>query len=321
MLQGTFGLGLDSSGNVVGYFIDKNNSSHGFIRESAGAITTVDAPGAFTGQGVGTEVTGINSSGEAAGFWKDPQGILHSFIHNSNGTLSEFDPPTTIGSDAFCINDQGVVAGGVLDVSGAQGYVRTVGGSFTVFDPTGNATQVNLVLPNQINASGAIAGTYRDTNFVNHGFFRDPNGAFTLFDATGAGTASGEGTNAYDMNSSGVIVGEVTTGQNTSHSFMRNTDGTFTVFDPPMAGQHGSGANGINDSGAIVGEFQDANLVNHGYLRNTDGTFVVLDDPSTAQLPFSFTNLGTVPRRINASGAVAGLYSDAAGVRHAFIWQ
>jgi hypothetical protein len=86
-----------------------------------------------------------------------------------------------------------------------------------------------------------------------------------------------------------------------------------------MAGPNGSLADGINDSGAIIGEFRDANLVNHGYLRNTDGTFVVLDDPSAAQLPISFTNLDTVPRRINASGAVAGLFSDAAGTRHGFV--
>jgi hypothetical protein len=323
--QGTFAIGLDSNGDVVGYFIDGNNNIHGFIRDSGGAITTVDAPGANAGQGLGTEVTGINSSGEAAGFYSDSQQILHSFIRTSGGMLTEFDPPSATGSDAFCINDGGGVAGGVLDVNGSHGFVRAADGSFTIFDPTGNASQVSAVFPIQINASGAIAGTYSDTNFVNHGFFRDANGTETVFDATGAGTAFGEGTQAYDVNSSGVIVGGVTTGfvggVATSHSYIRNSDGTFTVFDPAMAGPSGSIADGINDSGTIIGEFRDANLVNHGYLRNADGAFVVLEDPSAAQLPISFTNLGTVPRRINPSGAVAGLFSDPAGLRHAFIWQ
>jgi hypothetical protein len=322
--QGTFGIGLDSNGDVLGYFIDANNNVHGFIRTFAGATTTVDAPGANAGQGLGTEVTGINISGEAAGFYSDPQGIFHSFIRSSGGTLTEFDPPNTTGSDAFCINDGGVVAGGVIDVNGSHGFVRTADGDFTIFDPTGNASQVSAVLPNQINASGAVAGTYRDTNSISHGFFRAANGTVTVFDAPSAGTASGEGTQAYDMNSSGVIVGEVTTGiaggVAKSRSYIRNTDGTFMVFDPPLAGTNGSIADGINDSGAIIGEFLDASLVNHGYLRNA-GTFVVLDDPNAAQLPISFTNLGTVPRRINPSGTVAGLYSDSAGVRHAFIWQ
>jgi hypothetical protein len=323
--QGTFGLGLDANGDVVGYFIDENYNIHGFIRDSGGAITTVDAPGTGAGPGSRTEVTGINSSGEAVGSYSDAQHISHSFIRTSGGMLTEFDPPNTTGSDAFCINDGGDVAGGVSDVNGRHGFVRAADGSFAIFDPTGNASQVSTVLPDQINASGAIAGTYLDTNSVNHGFFRDANGTETVFDATGAGTASGEGTQAYGMNSSGVVVGEVTTGfvgvVATTHSYIRNTDGTFTVFDPPMAGPSGSIADGINDSGTIIGEFRDANLINHGYLRNADGTFVVLDDPSAAQLPDSPTNLGTVPRRINASGAVAGLFSDSAGLRHAFIWQ
>ena len=63
------------------------------------------------------------------------------------------------------------------------------------------------------------------------------------------------------------------------------------------------------------------NLVRHGYLRQLDGTFVSFDEPNAAQLPLSSTNLGTIPRSINATGEVAGLYTDANGVRHGFIWQ
>jgi hypothetical protein len=323
--EGTFGLGIADNGDAFGYFIDANGVVHGFVRNSAGTITTVDAPGAGTTQNFGTEVTAMNASGEATGYYSDPQGILHSFILTAGGTLTEFDPPNSTGSDAFCINDDGAVAGGVLDANGSHGFLRAADGTFTLIDPTGNASQVRSVFPAKINASGQIAGYYFDTNTVHHGFFRDTNGTVTLFDATGAGTASAEGTYAYDMNSGGVIVGGVTTGiaggLATSHSYIRNTNGTFTEFDPPAAGTYGSIADGINDNGVIVGEFFDANTVNHGYVRNTDGTFVVLDDPSAAQLPYSFTNLDTVPRRINASGAVGGLFSDSAGLRHAFIWQ
>jgi hypothetical protein len=320
---GTFGIGINAGGDVVGYFIDSNGVVHGFIRNSSGGMTPVDAPGAGTAQNLGTEVSGINASGEAAGFFFDPQGTLHSYIRSSGGTLAEFDPPGSTGSDAFWINDGGAVAGGVIDLNGSHGFVRAADGTFTNFDPTGKASQVGAVIPNQIGASGAVAGNYFDTNTVNHGFFSDTNGTITVFDATGAGTGSGDGTRAYDMNSSGVIVGGVTTafagGLATSHSYIRNTDGTFMVFDPPMAGPNGSIADGINDSGTIIGEFLDANLVRHGYLRNTDGAFAVLDDPSAAQLPVSFTNFDTVLRRINASGAIVGLFSDPAGIRHGFI--
>jgi len=323
--QGTFGLGVADNGGAFGYFIDPIGVVHGFVRNSTGTITTVDAPGAGTTQNFGTEVTAMNASGEATGYYSDPQGILHSFTLTAGGTLMEFDPPNSTGSDAFSINDDGAVAGGVLDANGSHGFVRALDGTYTLFDPTGNASQVRSVFPTRINASGQIAGYYFDTNTVHHGFFRDANGTITLFDATGAGTASTEGTYAFDMNTSGVIVGGVTTGiaggLATSHSYIRNSDGTFTEFDPPTAGVNGSIADGINDNGVILGEFFDANTVNHGYVRNTDGSFVVLDDPSAAQLEYSLTNLGTVPRRINSSGAVGGLFSDSTGLRHAFIWQ
>jgi hypothetical protein len=230
-----------------------------------------------------------------------------------------------VATAATCINDDGAVAGVFRDVNGVHGFVRADDGTFTTFDPGGAPSQVEILSPSRINATGAVAGLFIDTNTVNHGFFLDVNGMITVLDAPGAGTAAGTGTQAYDMNSGGVIVGGITTGFSggiaASHSFMRGTDGTYTVFDPPQAGANGSLADGINDDGAIIGDYLDANLVRHGYLRNADGTFVILDDPSAAQLAASATNLGTAPRGINASGAIAGLFSDSAGTRHGFIWQ
>lgn len=323
--EGTFGIGTDANGDVVGYTIDSNQVLHGFLRLSSGSITTVDVPGAGTQQGLGTALISINSTGETVGFFYDTQGAEHSFIRSSTGTITVFDPPGASGSGAGCINDDGTVAGGFVDASGAHGFVRTADGTITTFDPTGDPTQVRIVIPNQINANGLVAGDYVDPNRAFHGFFVDSSGAVTLFDASGAGTATGTGTQPFDMNGTGAIVGEVTTGFSNglavSHSFMRAADGTITEFDPPTAGPNGSLADGINDSGEIVGSYTDANLVRHGYLRKADGTFVTLDDPKAAQLPSSLTNLDTIPRRINASGAVVGLFSDSAGVRHAFIWQ
>jgi hypothetical protein len=323
--QGTFGIAISSEGAVAGYFIDANNVFHGFIGASGGTIATVDAPDASQTSNKGTEVTGVNASGEATGFYFDSGNILHSYVRSSSGTLTEFDPPNSTGSDAFCINDAGVIAGGVLDANGSHGFVRAADGTFASFDPTGNAAQVISVFPNAINGNGVTAGDYFDTNTVSHGFVRDAGGAITVFDAPGAGTSGGQGTQAFNISSSGIIVGMVTTGSSggvaVTHSFIRQTDGTFQVFDPPGAGANGSLADGITDTGIIVGSFLDANLVRHGYLRSASGTFTVFDDPNAAQLAVSFTNLDTAPRRMNESGTVVGLYSDANGVRHAFIWQ
>ncbi len=319
--QGTFGLEINGNGDVAGYFIDPSGIVHGFVRDSAGMITVVDAP---VNGNLGTEIEAINASGDTAGFYFDSQNNQHSFVRSSNGNITTFDPPNST-SGAQSINDGGTVAGGFVDVNGAHGYLRAPNGTFTAFDPTGDSSQVRIVIPAQINASGAVAGTYVDTVDVSHGFFRDPNGGITTLDAPGAGTATNEGTALIDMNTSGTIAGGinvgVVNGVNTTHSLVRTTGGTYTVFDPPESGAHSSLAEAINDSGAVVGTYRDVNLVRHAYLREPDGSFISFDDPEAAQLPLSAVNQGTVPRSINASGAVAGFYSDANGVRHAFIWQ
>jgi hypothetical protein len=320
--QGTFPLVVNLSGEVAGYYYDPNGFFHGFIRNAAGAITTVDVPA--TGSS-GTIIEAIDGAGDTAGYYFDSQNTEHSFLRNANGTIPTFDPPNST-SGAQSVNDGGTVAGGFVDVNGGHGYLRAPTGTFTTFDPTGSGAQIEIVIPNQINASGAVAGTYIDTNDVYHGFLRDPSGSITILDAPGAGTVADQGTELVDMNASATIVGGIQVGDvngvvGTSHSLVLATDGTYTIFDPPQAGAHSSLAEAINDSGAVVGTYRDANLVRHGYLRQPDGTFVSFDDPNAAQLPLSTTDLGTNPRGINANGAVVGFYADANGVRHGFIWQ
>lgn len=320
--EGTYGFGINDSGEVAGYFIDANGVAHGFVRSSTGTIMTVDALGADQTQGRGTFTLAINDSGEAAGYYEDSAEFLHSYTLSSGGTLAQFDPPNSNGSTALTINGSGVLAGAVIDANGVHGYVRSADGTFTLIDPTGNPAQVNSVYCERVNASGAIAGHYYDSNSVAHGFLRASGGAITIEDAPGAGTAAGEGTYLVDMNSSGEVVGAIGVGtvggvDGVTHSLILSTDGTFTVFDPPAAVS--SFAEGINDSGEVVGEYRDASLVRHGYLRATDGTFTSFDDPSAAQAPAPDTNFGTDPRRINASGAVTGFYSDENGVVHAFV--
>lgn len=318
--QGTFGLEINDNGDVAGYFIDPSGIVHGFI-DSAGTITVVDVP---VNGNLGTVIEAIDASGDTAGYYYDSQSNQHSFARSSNGTITTFDPPNST-SGAQSINDSGTVAGGFVDANGAHGYLRAPDGTFTTFDPTGDATQVRIVIPYQINASGAVAGTYFDSAGVFHGFLRDTGGDVTILDAPGAGTAANEGTELIDMNTSGTIAGGINVGVvngiGTTHSLVRAMDGIFTVFDPPQSGAHSSLAEAINDSGVVVGTYRDANLVRHGYLLQTDGTFISFDDPDAAQVPLTAVNQGTVPRHINANGAVAGFYSDVNGVRHAFTWQ
>lgn len=320
---GTFGTSIDAGGDVAGLYIDANGVVHGFIRAADGSITKVDAPDAGTALNLGTNVRALNASGSATGYYADTNDILHSYLRSSSGTLTEFDPPNSIGSDAFCMNDSGDIAGGLLDVNGAHGFMRGADGTFSVIDPTGTASDVKVVIPTQINSVGAVAGYYTDTNTVRHGFLRGPSGAVEILDAPGAATMTDGGTEVTDMNSGGVMVGGlaigVVNGVATTRSFMLAADGSYTEFDPPQAVS--SYAEGINDNGVIAGEYRDAKLVRHGYIRQADGSFITFDAPNAALVPSTLVNIGTAPRRINGSGEIVGTYSDAAGVRHAFVRQ
>jgi hypothetical protein len=61
-----------------------------------------------------------------------------------------------------------------------------------------------------INASGAITGSYQDTNENYHGFLRSPDGKFTTFEAPGADTGAYNGTSPAAINDLGVMTGRWT---------------------------------------------------------------------------------------------------------------
>jgi len=320
--QGTFALVVNLAGDVAGYYYDAGGFFHGFIRNAAGVITTVDVP---VNGSRGTVIYGIDGAGDTTGYYVDSLNEEHSFLRSAGGTITTFDPPNS-SSGAQSINDSGTVAGGFVDGNGAHGYLRAPDGTFAIFDPTGSGAQIDIVIPYQINAGGALTGTYIDISGVRHGFLRDQSGSMAILDAPGAGTDADQGTDLLGMNAGGTIAGGISVGTvngvvGTSHSLVLATDGTYTIFDPPQSGAHSSLAEAINDSGAVVGTYRDGNLVRHGYLRQADGAFVSFDDPQAAQLPLSTTDLGTNPRGINANGAVVGFYADANGVRHGFIWK
>ena len=141
---------------------------------------------------------------------------------------------------------------------------------------------------------------------------------------SGRGTISHGGTDITDINADGVMVGGIGLGNvngvvDTTHSFMLAANGTYTFFEPPQAVS--PLAEGINDNGVIVGEYRDANLVRHGYIRQGKRDPASFDEPNagTGSTTSGTGNLRQAPRKINLSGEIVGIYSDSAGVRHAFI--
>ena len=87
--EGTYGLAINTAGDVVGTYVAANNVGtyvdasfvdHGFVRATDGTITTFEAPGAGSKSGQGTGGVSINADGDVAGFYRDATDVAHGFV-------------------------------------------------------------------------------------------------------------------------------------------------------------------------------------------------------------------------------------------------
>lgn len=293
--DGTFPGSINNDGTITGIYIDANALYHGFLRRPGGELITLDAPGA--GSSVGTR--------------------FRTFLNSVN-----------ISASSISINDRGTVTGNYVDSNNvSHGFLRGFEGEFTAFDAPGASSAAgsfNGTFPTSINKGGTIAGNYVDSNNLNRGFLRSPGGEFTTFDAPGAGSvaAFGYGTFPKTINSAGAIAGHYSDVRNVIHGFLRSPSGKFTTFEAPgastvAAAGFGTFPEGMNDAGVITGRFADANGLYHGFLRTPGGEFTTFDAPGASS--FAGGGNGTLPKSINAHGAITGHYADAQALIHGFV--
>jgi len=170
-------------GASIGNFEDSNLVGHGMIRSPDGSFTTYDAPGAGTGiyQGTGCPgcTPGSNLFGAIASEYIDSNNVFHGFLRDPNGKFITFE-----------------VTG-----AGAAAY---------------QGTGCGADCPMSLNDSGAITGSYSDSNYVQHGFLRTPEGAFVTFDPSGSA-----GTQPESINDSGAITGFYVDAKGVFHGFLR----------------------------------------------------------------------------------------------------
>jgi hypothetical protein len=240
VFAGTFPLGINPFGMVVGYYNDDNLVSHCFIRTADGTITTFDAPGADTkpADQAGSQLTGINPLGTTVGLYIGSNFIGHGFLRSPSGHFTSFDaaPGSVFTFPNGPINLEGTLVGFYEDAAPRfHAFVRDPDGKLTFFDPPGAGDtgpyQGTIFSYNftpdgnevaGLNDLGAVAATYLDANNVYHGFLRSPDGKFTSFDAPGADTTGDlNGTFPFVINDLGVIVGIYTDTNFLPHGFIR----------------------------------------------------------------------------------------------------
>ncbi len=186
--QGTTPGGVNNLGAIAGYYVDLNYVIHGFLRTSDGKITTFDAPAAV-GASFGTVPYAINDVAMVAGYFFDSNNRSHSFLRTPGGQFTVFEAPRagqaiykgtyTEGTFATAINLSGATTGFVIDKNAeAHSFLRTGSGEAITFDIPGQIAAPGTDFGSAgeaINAAGQIAGRWRDTNQVLHGFLRSVN--------------------------------------------------------------------------------------------------------------------------------------------------
>lgn len=302
------------------------------------AITTIDALGAGTGIGYGTEGIAISPAGEIAGFYAGYSNVMHAYVRTKEGRITTFDAPgapskvsgtpfptfgASPGTYAVGIDASGSVTGYVIDAANvAHSYLREPDGAITEFKVPGAGTGPGQgTFAGNLSQSGTIAGSYTDASGMNHGFLRTRNGAVTEFDVKAAASGPGLGTTtawAQCINPSGAITGYYMDNIGAVHGYVRAPGGIITTFDAPGAGTgagQGTYTWAINPAGATAGVSLDLNNVYHGLLRAADGKITLFDVKGAG----TGAGQGTQAMGIDPAGEVTGYYTDASGVSYGFL--
>jgi hypothetical protein len=197
-----------------------------------------------------------------------------------------------------------------LLLCGAPLAAQTPG--FTSFDAPHAGTLFNTgTFVAKINASGMIAGYYRDTSENSHGFIRKPNGNFTEFDVPGLYDVT-----VTSMNNSGQVVGwggHVTGSGTWAHGFLRFADGTTVEIN--VSGAVSTSPTAINDGGVVAGSYFDSKG-DHGFVRDAQGNYTLFDDPEVVT---GREERGTFVTGIQSNGTVVGYYTGKTGTGHGYI--
>lgn len=168
--------------------------------------------------------------------------------------------------------------------------------------------------PMAISDIGVVTGSWIDDSGIIHGFVRARDGTITSFDA-----AEGVNTDVLAINKSGLITGYYTDFSGDENGFVRAPDGTIVVFVVPDT--INTTPSGVNGKGAITGYAYSHRTESYigffAFLRKLDGTIVTLD---RAGWTFCQVGSGQNGGGINASGAIAGGFTDSSG-DHRFLMQ
>ena len=236
--QDTHLWGVNNSGALVGWYVDKSGTRHGLLLVN-GKATNIDEP-----NGTNTICYAINSSGAIVGSYLDSNSLYAAFLYQ-HGSFTSIGPPGGTQPQATGINDSGDIVGVYCDSSCSTGEEHGFlfnGSTYTKLDVPGAAYSWAF----GINKSGLITLQAGNSKGIWWGAVYNGK-TYRKLKVPGAADSYPHG-----IDSAGDVVLSWETSSSTNYHGALLSKGKYYKFDDPK-GTSGTSPNGINDHRLIVG--------------------------------------------------------------------
>jgi len=200
---GTVPVGINSAGDIIGWFFQGSNVPHGFYWPAHGSANVIDVPGAFR-----TFPHGINAAGDVVGFYDTSAAPdkRRGFMLSRSGTYTTIDLPASTGpfpngTTANWINQRGDIVGSFYD-GALHGFLLS-GDTATQLDvPFAGVVRTQAW---GMNSEGDIVGDYVVAGRT-FAYKRDRHGRYESLDIPEL--ANMAVVNVFGINPAGDIVGQ-----------------------------------------------------------------------------------------------------------------
>ncbi len=253
----------NDAGDAVGWYLDQNGVSHGFLHHH-GHSTNYDFP-----RSQNTRLLGINDKGQAVGRYTNAQGYFQGF-ELQNGISTNIFVQVQSGGQTYSLSTN--------EVDGIDDEENVVGVYWSWVDSTNHgfllsgSQQTSFDYPDAPYTSasgvagGIVTGWFVDSAYHAHGFLWQ-DGDFAKFDFPGAGAAP-DGSLGYTLgskiNPNHDLAGFWGTAYSYNHGFLIDgKERKMISFDFPEAVSTSN--YGISNGGKIAGNYL-LNSVTHGFV-------------------------------------------------------
>ena len=238
-----------------------------------GIFTTYDFPGSQN-----TYFYALGNNGQAAGHYQDSDGLYHGVILK-DGELRQYDFPSAVETEIYGISDAtGALTGDFIDATGVR---RGFSGDTIVEVPGALATYAAFAT-----ASGAVLGSYIDSDGLYHSYVHAPDGRFIFGDVLTASNL--EYAFTHGVSDVGVIVARVKMVDDVPRTYVGRLGQLHELQVPGSVSTEGWN---INRDGSVVGHYDSPDGHRYGFIaRPTEGTAAQVDtQPVTPSASSDYT--------------------------------